>query len=78
MSSAEASTPVLFGRDICKSFRRDGGEIVQALELLLVAAHRHFARVEPREVEHVRDEVRHLAGLGLDRARERRLRKAAR
>ena len=32
MSSAEASTPVLFGRDIRKSFRRDGGEIVQALD----------------------------------------------
>ena len=32
MSSAEASMPVLFGRDIRKCFRRDGGEIVQALD----------------------------------------------
>ena len=32
MNSAEASMPVLFGRDIRKCFRRDGGEIVQALD----------------------------------------------
>jgi ABC-2 type transport system ATP-binding protein len=32
VNGTAVSTPVLFGRDIRKSFRRDGGEIVQALD----------------------------------------------
>ena len=40
MSAAESSTPVLVGRGICKSFSRESGDLVQALDKVsLQAAH---------------------------------------